>query len=177
MGSLKVTLCTGLIAAFAALGPAAQAADGGGLSVNPASPAPGGDVALRMTGCEEKTARAVSAAFVSDVKLTVTDGEGTLVGESRIRSSLEIGAYDITVTCGDARHKMSLPVGHTPSAPASPVAPVKAGGGGSAVGLAAEEDRPAGGPGITHAVVGLALASVAATAVALRSARRRRGAA
>ncbi|MEU9732029.1 hypothetical protein [Streptomyces sp. NPDC048002] len=175
MGSLKVTLCTGLVVAFTALGPAAHAADGGGLSVNPASPAPGGDVALRMTGCSEKTASAVSAAFVSDVKLTVTDGEGTLVGESRVRSSLEIGAYDVTVTCGDARHTVSMPVGHTPSTPASPVAPVKAGGGGSAVDLAAEDAEGSGGPGTTHAVVGLLLASAAATAVALRSARRRRG--
>ncbi|MCX4823333.1 hypothetical protein OG883_26305 [Streptomyces sp. NBC_01142] len=57
---------------------------------------------------------------------------------------------------------------------ASPVAPVQAGGGGTAS-LAAEhavqENR---GPGTPHTVIGLLLAGVAAVAVAFRSARRRR---
>ncbi|MBC2904991.1 hypothetical protein [Streptomyces cupreus] len=175
MGSLKVTLCAGVAVIAAAITPAAYAADGGGgIAVNPASPAPGADVALRVTGCEERTASAVSAAFVSDVKLTVTSEEGTLVGESRIRSSLEIGSYDITVICGDTRRTVALPVGETPSAPSSPVAPVKAGGGGAAAHIAADEDARTTGPGTAHAVTGLVLAGVAATAVALRSARRSR---
>lgn len=178
MGSTKVTLCAGMAAVVLALTPGAYAADGGGISVNPASPTPGGDVALRVTGCAEKTASAVSAAFVTDVRLTVSGAEGTLVGESRIRSSLEIGSYDVTVTCGEARRTVSLPVGKTPVTPASPVAPVKAGGGGTAVQLAeaeADDGADTTGPGRTHAVIGLVLAGVAATAVALRSARRSRG--
>jgi hypothetical protein len=174
MGTFKVTLCAATAVVAVALTPAAYAADGGGISVNPASPVPGAEVALRMTGCAERTASAFSAAFVTDVKLAVTGSEGVLVGESRIRSSLRVGSYDITVTCGDARHTVALPVGDTPKAPASPIAPVKAGGGGAAVQVAAGETGTAG-PGIGHAVTGLVLASVAATAVALRSARRSRG--
>ncbi|KAA0930388.1 hypothetical protein [Streptomyces apricus] len=58
-------------------------------------------------------------------------------------------------------------------APASPVAPVHAGGGGTSR-LAAAEARSEG-PGTRHAVVGLVLAGVAAVAVAVRSARRARG--
>ncbi|MFE6332667.1 hypothetical protein ACFVP3_08465 [Streptomyces sp. NPDC057806] len=173
MGIVKVTLCAASAVLAAALTPAAHAADGGGISVNPASPVPGAEVALRMTGCAERTASAFSAAFVTDVKLAVTGSEGILVGESRIRSSLRVGSYDVTVTCGDARHTVALPVGDTPAAPASPIAPVKAGGGGAAVHLGTEESGTTG-PGIGHAVTGLVLAGVAATAVALRSARRSR---
>ncbi|SBT91211.1 hypothetical protein GA0115233_102765 [Streptomyces sp. DI166] len=177
MGSIKVTLCAGAAVVAAALTPVAYAADGGGgISVNPASPAPGSDVALRLTGCSEKTASAVSEVFVSDIKLTATDEDGTLVGESRIQSSVEVGSYDVKVTCGNTEYKVTLPVDNEPDAPASPVAPVKAGGGGSAAHFAGEETPSAAtGPGAPHAVVGLVLAGVAATAVALRSARRSRG--
>ncbi|MFH8931841.1 hypothetical protein ACH4D4_32825 [Streptomyces pristinaespiralis] len=58
----------------------------------------------------------------------------------------------------------------------SPVAPVRAGGGGTAV-LAAPVstvDTDDAGPSTSQTVIGLALAGVAAVAVALRSARRRR---
>ncbi|MEV3971080.1 hypothetical protein AB0K68_23470 [Streptomyces sp. NPDC050698] len=60
-----------------------------------------------------------------------------------------------------------------PGAPASPVAPVQAGGGGAADSLAAE-DRGTG-PGTAQGVTGLMLAGVAAVVVALRAVRRRRG--
>ncbi|MEV6398890.1 hypothetical protein AB0M39_29590 [Streptomyces sp. NPDC051907] len=56
---------------------------------------------------------------------------------------------------------------------ASPVAPVRAGGGGAAP-LAAQPAAEDAGPGTPHTVIGLVLAGVAAVAVALRSARRRR---
>ncbi|MGC4977687.1 hypothetical protein ACLQ2D_32950 [Streptomyces sp. DT199] len=62
---------------------------------------------------------------------------------------------------------------HRPSAPASPVAPVQAGGGGAAE-LVAAEERGAG-PGTAQGVTGLALAGVAAVVVALRGLRRGRG--
>lgn len=175
MGQLKVTLCAGAAVLFTALTPAANAADGGGISVNPASPAPGAEVALRVTGCAERTASAVSAAFVSEVRLSVTGEENTLVGESRIRSSLEVGTYEVMVICGEAKRTVSLPVGQAPSAHASPVAPVKAGGGGAAAHLStADDDAGTTGPGTAQTVTGLVLAGVAATAVALRSARRSR---
>ncbi|MFI6081480.1 hypothetical protein ACIBBB_10985 [Streptomyces sp. NPDC051217] len=57
---------------------------------------------------------------------------------------------------------------------ASPVAPVRAGGGGrTSTALAGDE----AGPSTPHTVIGLVLAGVAAVAVAIRSARRRRSAA
>ncbi|AWI28965.1 hypothetical protein [Streptomyces tirandamycinicus] len=58
----------------------------------------------------------------------------------------------------------------------SPVAPVRAGGGGAADRLASQEAKSADtqGPGTPHTVIGLLLAGAAAVAVACRSARRRR---
>ena len=181
MGSLKVTLCTGVAVVLATLTPTAYAADGGGVSVTPASPAPGADVALRISGCAGTTGSAASDAFVADAKLV--GAAGTLAGETRVRSSLEPGSYDVKITCGSVTVKGAIKVvadasrssqspSAPPSAPASPVAPVHAGGGGTAH-LAAVDARAAG-PGTAHAVVGLLLAGVAATAVALRSARRSR---
>ncbi|MEU1933934.1 hypothetical protein ACH49O_00915 [Streptomyces coeruleorubidus] len=99
MGSLRVTVCTSVLVA-AALTPAAYAVDAGGVSVTPATPAPGSDVTLRVTDCAERTAVARSAAFVADARLTVTDGE--LVGESRVRSTLDAGTYAVKVTCGES---------------------------------------------------------------------------
>ncbi|MCL8012783.1 hypothetical protein [Streptomyces sp. AS02] len=185
MGSLRVTLCAvAALGAVAAI-PAAHAADGaadGGVSVSPSSPHPGSDVALRVSGCPGKTATAVSTAFVADARLTVGDS-GALVGESRVRSTLRAGTYDVKVTCGQAAAKGDVTVvpqgtdrsgrqGSQPSAPASPVAPVRAGGGGT-VQLSVVDARAAG-PGTAHTVTGLVLAGVAATAVAVRSARRSR---
>ncbi|MEU0188901.1 hypothetical protein ABZ250_03355 [Streptomyces afghaniensis] len=99
MGSLRVTVCTSVLVA-AALTPAAYAVDAGGVSVTPAIPAPGSDVTLRVPDCAERTAVARSAAFVADARLTIHDGE--LVGESRVRSTLDAGTYAVKVTCGGA---------------------------------------------------------------------------
>lgn len=177
MGSLKVTLCTGA-AIFAALTPTAYAADGGGVTVTPASPAPGADVALRISGCAGTTGTAASDAFVADARLV--GAAGTLAGETRVRGTLKPGNYDVKITCGSMTVKGAITVVENasqspsapPSTPASPVAPVHAGGGGTAH-LAAVDARAAG-PGTGQAVVGLLLAGVAAAAVALRSARRSR---
>ena len=182
MGSMKVTLCAGAVALTAALGaPAALAADGGGVSVSPSAPVPGTDVTLRVPDCTEKTAVAVSAAFESDVRLGVAAKDGVLVGSSRVRSSVEAGAYAVQVTCGDRAHKGTITVDEKrhasgrPTAHASPVAPVEAGGGGTAA-LAASghgEQARSAPPGTAHTVTGLVLAGIAAVAVALRSARSR----
>ncbi|GGW78168.1 hypothetical protein [Streptomyces lomondensis] len=109
MGSLRVTLCT-IVLAAAALTPAAYAADSGGVSVIPATPAPGGDLTLRVTGCAQRTAVASSAAFVADARLTVTGGERELAGETRVRSTLRAGTYAVKVTCGDAERTGTLTV-------------------------------------------------------------------
>ncbi|MFE3250876.1 hypothetical protein [Streptomyces sp. NPDC059209] len=73
------------------------------------------------------------------------------------------------------QHRSSPPPSHADPGDhrASPVAPVRAGGGGRTVGTAADE----AGPSTPHTVIGLVLAGVAAVAVAIRSARRKRSAA
>lgn len=190
MRSLKVTLCAGAAVTVAALAPTAYAVDGPGLSVTPSPPAPGTDIALRVSGCTGTTATAASAAFVTDAHLS--GGEGTLVGETRVRSSVRGGSYDVRVSCAGTDLKGTLtvvtrPVGHgphpsTPSPHTSPVAPVHAGGGGTAH-LSSSvadssvdvDDARAAGPGAAQAVTGLVLAGVAAVAIALRSVRRGRG--
>ncbi|MGW3284401.1 hypothetical protein ACWDR3_07150 [Streptomyces sp. NPDC001002] len=174
MGSAKVTLGAAAVL-VAVLTPTAYAQDGG-IAIRPASPAPGADVAVRVDGCGQKTATAVSAAFVADAKLTGADG--TLVGETRVRSALSAGSYDVKVTCGDTERKGRFTVGGgtaEPTAPASPVAPVHAGGGGSAHLAAVDADARAAGPGTAQAVTGLVLAGIAVAAVALLGARRSRG--
>ncbi|WP_369180603.1 hypothetical protein [Streptomyces mutabilis] len=185
MGSLKVTLCTGAaavavlapVAPLASAAPAARTADGGGVSVSPSSPAPGSDVRLRVPDCTEKTAVAVSAAFVSDAKLSLSSSDGVLVGAGTVRSTVEAGAYVVRVKCGqDAREgTVTVAERRRPAAPASPVAPVDAGGGGTAR-LAASDTRDEARPeppGTAHTVTGLVLAGIAAVAVALRGVRSR----
>ncbi|MER6151636.1 hypothetical protein, partial [Streptomyces hirsutus] len=183
MGSLRLTLCTGILA-VAAFTPAAYAADDTGVSVTPVTPAPGTDVTLKVAECAERTALAVSSAFVSEVRLTVADG--VLVGESRVRSTLTAGTYPVLVNCGERARQGTIkvapardrpsgaaepskPEAAEPTAHASPVAPVDAGGGGStplaAAGTGTGTGADEGGPGTGQTVTGLFLAAVAAGAV------------
>ncbi|MFF8730299.1 hypothetical protein ACF073_28030 [Streptomyces sp. NPDC015171] len=191
MGSLRLTLCTGLlvVAGGAALAPAAHAADGGSVTVTPASPAPGDDVTLRVSGCTGTQGTATSAAFVSDTELTGSQGflglgQSGLTGETRVRSSLQAGAYSVKVSCGDQTVTGNLTVGgpggagdadslQQPRSASSPIAPVPAGGGGTAAHFATVATSGSG-PDTGQAVTGIALAGVAAAAVGLR-ARRSRG--
>ncbi|MDX2679717.1 hypothetical protein [Streptomyces soliscabiei] len=198
MGSWKVTLCAGVAVVAAVLVPTAYAAgeggqDGGGsgsgsggasVSVTPSAPSPGADVTLKVTGCGGRTATAASDAFVADARL-VSTGD-TLVGDTRVRSSLEPGGYDVRITCVGSQLKGRIEVvasspEHRSATPATtPVAPVQAGGGGAAplrplaaVGEARPDVR---GPGTAQTVIGLVLAGVAATVVVFRGMRSRRGA-
>ncbi|MDR6978593.1 hypothetical protein J2X68_005319 [Streptomyces sp. 3330] len=207
MGSLKITLCAGVAAVAAVLVPTAYASGesagdkGGSVSITPSTPAPGAEVTLKVVGCGGRTATAASAAFVADAQLA--GAGGTLVGDTRVRSSIGAGTYDVRITCVDFKVKGRVEVvapesgesseasepsevsgvgsaePYRPSAPASPVAPVQAGGGGAAplVPLAAADDAQVDGhgPGTVQAVVGLVLAGVAAAAVAFRGVQRRRG--
>jgi len=184
MGSLRLTLCTGVLAVCALTPPVYAAETGGaGISVSPSSPAPGADVALRVTGCSAKAASAASRAFVADVRLV--DAHGTFTGNTRVRASAEPGSYDVKVTCAGSvttakitvvpqfpspSRSHSQPASHPP---ASPVAPVHAGGGGTAH-FATVDVREAG-PGTGQEVTGLVLVGAAVAAVALLSARRSRG--
>ncbi|MGW1499564.1 hypothetical protein ACWCQW_13495 [Streptomyces mirabilis] len=186
MGSCRLALCVRLTlcagAAYAAaFTPAAYAADGG-VSVSPVSPAPGSDVQLRALGCTGTTGTAVSTAFVADARLTGQGG--VLVGDTRVRSSATPGAYEVKVSCDGRQNRVTgtvtvtAPGGPTslrsvlalPTGLASPVAPVHAGGGGTA--HFASVDARSSSPGTKQAVIGLVLASAAAVAVAVRSARR-----
>ncbi|WP_326752931.1 hypothetical protein OIE73_14320 [Streptomyces hirsutus] len=196
MGSLRLTLCTGILA-VAAFTPAAYAADDTGVSVTPVTPAPGTDVTLKVAECAERTALAVSSAFVSEVRLTVADG--VLVGESRVRSTLTAGTYPVLVNCGERARQGTIkvapardrpsgtaepskPEAAEPTAHASPVAPVDAGGGGStplaAAGTGTDDGTGTGagegGPGAAQTVTGLFLVAVAAGAVVRGRVRRSR---
>ncbi|MFD8259858.1 hypothetical protein [Streptomyces griseoluteus] len=196
MGSLRLTLCSGIIAATAFTPAVAHAADGGGshgtggLTVAPALPLPGTDVSLRVRGCTASQGTAVSSAFVSDARLT--GGQGDLSGETRVRTSLKAGAYDVRITCADYSFTSRISVddsgpgarpdadsGSGPDTGPSPVAPVHAGGGGTASGadtstLFATVAPTGSGPGAAQALTGLALAGCAAVTVgALRSRRSR----
>ncbi|MFI6656736.1 hypothetical protein ACIBL8_14610 [Streptomyces sp. NPDC050523] len=197
MGSLRLTLCTGILAVSALAPGAVYAADAGGagLSVTPSSPAAGSEVALRATGCGLRTASAASSAFVADARLSGADG--TLTGDTRVRAAAEPGSYDVRIACGEtvitnritvvaqtrqqaqARQQAQVQSGQRPpssavrAAPASPVAPVDAGGGGTA--HFASVDVRGAGPGAGQTITGLVLAGAAAGAVGLLSARRRRG--
>ncbi|WP_340378778.1 hypothetical protein U5640_28495 [Streptomyces sp. SS7] len=193
MSPLKVTLCAGAAAAAAVLLPTvhAFAEDGGGkggsVSVTPETPTPGAEVVLRVSGCGGKTATAASTAFVADARLVGTGG--TLVGETRVRSSITAGTYDVRITCVDFQVKGRITVvaqDRGPSqppaqptvpgdTPASPIAPVHAGGGGTAP-LASADEARVEGPGTAQTVTGLVLAGVAAAVVAYRGTRATRAA-
>ncbi|MEU6814840.1 hypothetical protein [Streptomyces sp. NPDC046860] len=199
MGSLRLTLCTSILV-VTALTPAAHAADGGsqdgaahgtgGLTVAPAAPVPGTDVSLRVRGCTASQGTAVSNAFVSDARLT--GGQGDLSGQTRVRSSLAAGAYDVRITCADYSFTGRISVDESgpgarpdsdddePDTGPSPVAPVHAGGGGTAAGadtstLFATVAPTGSGPGAAQALTGLALAGCAAVTVGALRARRSRG--
>ncbi|MFF9755964.1 hypothetical protein ACF1FC_24815 [Streptomyces sp. NPDC014344] len=184
MGKRRLALCAGVLAvtAFGPAARAADAADGGSVTVLPAAPAPGGDIVLRVTGCDVRETVARSPALVSDARLTPA-GDG-LAGDARVRSTLTAGTYPVTVACDGAEHEGTLEVarkqvpagGAEPSAHSSPVAPVNAGGGGAARPLAGGREEH--GPGTAQTVVALALAGTAALTVhrtARRQARRGRG--
>ncbi|MGW4494040.1 hypothetical protein [Streptomyces sp. NPDC004376] len=221
MCSARLTLCTSLLAAVAfapaTLTTTAHAADGG-VTVSPAAPAPGSDVSLRVNGCSGSQGSAVSSAFVSAARLIGSGG--ALTGDTRVRTALQAGAYDVTVTCAGHSFTSRIKVadraagdsgqatgpddpaddsGEEPLTAASPVAPVHAGGGGTAQGVTAQglaaDDlaadglaadgksdtlfatvAPTGsGPGAAQALSGLALAGCAAAGVVLLRSRRRRG--
>ncbi|MFD6534732.1 hypothetical protein [Streptomyces sp. NPDC060184] len=181
MRSLPLTICaTAAVAAISVSAPAASAVpyDDGTLRVTPSTIAPGGKVALRSDACGKgEKGLGTSDAFVSSVRFTPADGKG-LSAEARVRSDAEAGRYDVTLRCegrdgGGGRASAVLTVVH--HARPTPVAPVRAGGGGTAV--LAEQGGDSDGPGLPHAVAGLALAAAAAATVAFRGARRRRPAA
>lgn len=184
MRSIPLTFCAAAVAA-ATLMPASVALANSDsdhedsrsratLTLSPSSVSPGGDVDLEVDGCKGKEAKGSSDAFVSEARFS-PGGDRTLFAEARVRSDAEPGDYDVQVVCkGDKHLKASAVLTVVHRSRPMPVAPVRAGGGGTAVLAADQAAAQQDGPGTVHAVVGLALAAVAAVAVAFRSVRRRR---
>ncbi|WHM38590.1 hypothetical protein [Streptomyces sp. BPTC-684] len=176
----QVTLCAAVAAATALMPVAAATAESeshGSLTVTPSTIAPGGEVDLRVSVCSGRQAVGTSEAFVSQAQFAPA-ADGGLFAQARIRSDAQARSYDIWVNCKDSSGQASgrVTVVHGgnqhPDHQATPHAPVHAGGGGTA--QLADRQATEQGPGTRHAVIGLALAAVAAVAVAGRSVRRRR---
>ncbi|GHJ90617.1 hypothetical protein SNE510_01360 [Streptomyces sp. NE5-10] len=162
----------------------AFAHDGVQVTVTPSTAAPGADVDVRAQGCEGTTGAAKSPAFVADAELTGRDGgDHAVFGGATVRTGLEDGTYKVSVTCDGHDHPdvgtLTVRRHHErPTHPPVPVAPVRAGGGGTAafaapaapgVAQTASED----GLGTPYTLLGLGMAGAAAVAVAFRSSRRR----
>ncbi|MFE7261957.1 hypothetical protein ACFU9B_07795 [Streptomyces sp. NPDC057592] len=191
MRSTTLTFCAAAVVA-ATLVPASAAladSDSGSaqekgrtsLTATPASVGPGGETDLRLEGCEGREATGESDVFVSEAHFSPA-ADGGLFAEARISSDASPGEYGIRITCKDDKADKGGEAGKGAEAAgtvtvidrgrATPLAPVAAGGGGTA--LFTDREAEQQGPGTVHAVIGLALAAVAAVAVAFRSARRRR---
>ncbi|MFG3140686.1 hypothetical protein ACGFZA_31330 [Streptomyces sp. NPDC048211] len=182
MRSIPLTFCAAAVVAATLMPASAALAESDSdhedsrsrvtLTLSPSSVSPGGEVDLEVDGCKGKEAKGSSDAFVSEARFSPGDGR-TLFAEARVRSDAEPGDYDVQVVCkGDKHTKASAVLTVVHRSRPMPVAPVRAGGGGTAV--LADQAAQQDGPGTVHAVVGLALAAVAAVAVAFRSVRRRR---
>ncbi|MFE6057985.1 hypothetical protein [Streptomyces sp. NPDC056431] len=187
-----------LVLVLAPTAGSAYAHDGVKVTVTPSTASPGADVDVRVQGCKGTTGAAKSPAFVADAELTGRDGGGApLFGDTTIKTRLENGTYKVSVTCdghdhpdvGTVRierqkptheptHKPTHEPTHKPTHHASPVAPVRAGGGGTAAFAApaapgVAQTTSESGLGTPYTLLGLGLAAIAAVAVAFRSSRRR----
>ncbi|MFI8517197.1 hypothetical protein ACIGEZ_05125 [Streptomyces sp. NPDC085481] len=173
----------------------ALADDGVKAAVTPSTASPGADVDIRVDGCKGTTGSAKSHAFVADAELTGRDGgKSPLFGDTTLKVGLDEGTYHVSVTCDGRKHadvgtvhvkrhhepthEPTHQPTHQPAHHPSPIAPVRAGGGGTAAfaapaapGVAQTADEA--GLGTPYTLLGLGLAAVAAVAVAFRSARRR----
>ncbi|MGW6567405.1 hypothetical protein [Streptomyces sp. NPDC054975] len=196
MRSGPIALRAAGAAVILVLAPSAGTAFAGGdvkVTVTPSTVRPGADVDIRVQGCKGTTGAARSKAFVAEAELTGRDGGYPLYGDTTIKSGLERGTYKVGVTCDGREHRDVGVVHvekhkpepthdptHKPTHHPSPYAPVKAGGGGAALGVPAAPVAPGvaqttseNGLGTPYTLVGLGLAAIAAVAVAFRSARSR----
>jgi hypothetical protein len=162
-----VALRTGLLPAV--LGTAGTGPSGS-LTVIPSVVSPGAEAEIRVEGCgRDRNAKTTvrSDAFVQDAR-PAPDGGGSLVAETKIRSTARPGRYRITDDCGVAG---SVTVAG-PSA--TPTAPVRAGGGGTALVTGSAKSAADHGPGLAHLLVGASLAGSAGLALAGETVRRRK---
>lgn len=153
--------------------------------VTPAKVRPGTEIELWAVSCEGTVATARSEAFVADALLSPGADRGGLRGEAVIRSDAEPREYRITVECMGVKIAGRVTVHHFGPGPASgspshratdpavsPVAPVPAGGGGTA--KAAGDEGGEAGPSALHTALGAGLAGTATLAVLWRAAALRR---
>ncbi|MFF7437119.1 hypothetical protein [Streptomyces sp. NPDC008122] len=192
MRSAPIALRAAGAALVLVLAPAAGGAyahDGVKATVTPSTASPGAEVDVRVQGCKGTTGAAESPAFVADAELTGRDGGGNpLFGDTTIRSGLKDGTYKVAVTCdghhhrdvGTVRVRHRQEPTHRPTHHATPIAPVRAGGGGTAAFAApaapgVAQTTSESGLGTPYTLLGLGMAAIAAVAVAFRSSRRRAG--
>lgn len=139
----------------------------GTVTVAPDSVRAGGHVELTVDVCEGDSAVAHADAFESDVELRPGTGGG-LAARATVRGEAQAGPYTVTADCaerpGAARGSFTVVGGHTP---ASPSAPVRAGGGGMA-----GETGDGGGGFSTGGGAALGLAAAAAIGAAVLRGRR-----
>jgi hypothetical protein len=116
----------GLVAAMVAvpvLGTtAADAHDSVKATVSPSPVRPGGEVKIKVAGCENpRSASARSDVFVADSELAGRDG---LRGEAKIKSSTEDGKYQVDVWCDGHDHRGAgvVEVNHKPKPKPKPSA-------------------------------------------------------
>ncbi|MFJ4922130.1 hypothetical protein [Streptomyces sp. NPDC088725] len=89
---------------------AAEARDSVQVTVTPSTIAPGGEVAIKVEGCDSFSGQAASDAFVAKAELS--GGEGgrggrskvPIFGETTVKSSAKPGGYEINVRCGGRDH-------------------------------------------------------------------------
>ncbi|MFE7570805.1 hypothetical protein ACFU76_28240 [Streptomyces sp. NPDC057539] len=132
--------------------PVLGAADAGAhdsvqVMVTPSAVAPGGEIEIRAEGCASASGAAVSRVFAAEAELKggavgargAGGSGGALTGSTVIGPSVKEGRYEIDVRCDGHGHAgagsfdVVAPAGHDrPGHHASPVAPVRAGGGGAA---------------------------------------------
>ncbi|MFG2196221.1 hypothetical protein [Streptomyces sp. NPDC048639] len=145
------------------------------LKITPSVVAPGAEVEIRVQGLKETKGTKVvvrSEVFVTEARLA-SDSRGGLYGEAKIKSSASPGRHTVKCDCG-VQATITIVASHSSHSPhATPTAPVRAGGGGTAV-LAPAAAEKEDGPGIAHFVVAAGLAGAAALAFAGIALRRRR---
>lgn len=143
------------------------------VKVTPSTIAAGGEIDLRVDNCGDgREAVGVSDAFERDAWFEPA-ADGGLFAQARIRGDAEPRQYEIKVDCKDSDGKSKGTVTVIAHRQPSPMAPVRAGGGGTAE-LAAAEGAESEGPGARHAVIGAVLVGVAGLAFAGRRLRRGR---
>jgi hypothetical protein len=165
---------------------AAQAHGGVKVTISPSVVAPGGEVEIKVEGCQGDRAKVTSDAFSREAKAG-GDSRSALHGDASIKGSAEPGSYDVDVRCDGRSHdgagtvRVVQAAGSTPhdqNGHPTPYAPVQAGGGGTAVlatsGDHATAEASQSGPSPQYTVIGLILAGVAAVTVAFRTSERRR---